>query len=83
MVVEGVLGVGKEWVGLVSREGWRRVGYWFLRRMRQGGGGYEPRQAGDVAHGRGGGAGASHRSPMSHARSARGIGAADRPPAAR
>ncbi|RCX03675.1 hypothetical protein DES35_102126 [Schleiferia thermophila] len=36
-----------------------------------------------VAHGRGGGARASHRSPLCHARSARGIGAADRPPAAR
>ncbi|RCX03953.1 hypothetical protein DES35_102410 [Schleiferia thermophila] len=49
--------------------------------MRQGGGGYELQRAGYVAHGRGGGAGASHRSPMCHARSAKGIGAADRPPA--
>ncbi|WP_448520580.1 hypothetical protein [Rhodoflexus sp.] len=40
-----------------------------LRRgaVRQGGGGYEPQQAGRVAHGRGGGAVASHRSPMCHA----------------
>ncbi|KFD38986.1 hypothetical protein AT05_07800 [Schleiferia thermophila str. Yellowstone] len=50
--------------------------------MRQGGGGYELQRAGGVDHGRGGGAVASHRSPMCHARSAKGIGAADRPPAA-
>ncbi|WP_448539264.1 hypothetical protein, partial [Schleiferia thermophila] len=50
---------------LLMRFVWSK-GFWlsgFRMVMRQGGGGYEPQQAGCVAHGRGGGAGASHRSP--------------------
>ncbi|KFD38866.1 hypothetical protein AT05_08280 [Schleiferia thermophila str. Yellowstone] len=69
----------KYFIAGLSMNTWRLVE---RGNTRQGGGGYEPQQAGRVAHGRGGGAAASHRSPMCHARTARGIGAVDRPPAA-